>query len=123
MSIKNTILVFLLLPLLVLLPKPVIAEPVEIQEQTIAELITFYSDYYNVSSDTIHKVIKCESRYNTNAKNLQGERSYGLVQINLNAHKSITIEQATDENFAIDFLAKNIAKGHGSMWTCYRKLV
>lgn len=115
-------LVCLLLPLQLLMSKPVIAEPTEMKEQTIGELITFYSEYYNVSEDVLHKVINCESRYNPKAHNSNGEDSWGLVQINLDAHKSITIEQATDPNFAIDFLAKNISKGKGSMWTCWRKL-
>ena len=116
-------LVCLLLPLVVLFTaKPVIAEPAEIQEQTTGELISFYSHYYNVNEDTLHKVINCESKYNPLAHNSVGENSWGLVQINLNAHKTITVEQATDRNFAIDFLAKNIKNGKGSMWTCYRKL-
>lgn len=113
--------VCLLLPLVVLFTaKPVIAEPADIREQTIGELISFYSEYYNVSESVLHKVVSCESQYNPKAHNGVGENSWGLVQINLNAHRSITIEQATNPNFAIDFLAKNISKGRGSMWTCYK---
>lgn len=118
---KFKMLVCLLLPLVVLMPKPVIAEPSEIKVQTIDELIIEYSKIYNVDSKVLHKVIKCESSYNPNAHNSIGENSWGLVQINLNAHRSITVEQATDPNFAINFLAKNIKAGRGSMWTCYNK--
>lgn len=122
MSIKTTTIGLCIIISLLVLPTKVIAEPADIKEQTIDELISFYSDYYNVSEDVLHSVISCESRYNPMAHNSIGENSWGLVQINLNAHKSITVEQATDPNYAIDFLAKNISKGNGRIWTCFRKL-
>jgi hypothetical protein len=50
------------------------------------------------------------------------EQSYGLVQIHLPAHPHITKEQATDPEFAIDFLARNVAKGKANMWTCARTI-
>lgn len=49
------------------------------------------------------------------------EQSYGLAQIHVPVH-SVTVEQATQPLFAIDFLAKNIAKGKAGMWTCYKQL-
>jgi hypothetical protein len=79
-------------------------------------------------------IISCESgwnytvqsnhRYTTNAPkgytSGMREQSYGLVQIHLPAHPSISKEQATDPEFAVDFLAKNIAAGRASMWSCYK---
>lgn len=79
-------------------------------------------------------IINCESqwsttiqsnhRYTTNAprgyKPGDREQSYGLVQIHLPAHPHITKEQATDPEFAIEFLAKNIKDGRQGMWTCAR---
>lgn len=50
------------------------------------------------------------------------EQSFGLVQIHLPAHPSITKEQAKDPEFALEFLAKNIAAGKSSMWTCAKQL-
>ena len=50
----------------------------------------------------------------------QREQSFGLVQIHLPAHRTITKEQALDPEFAIDFLAKNLAQGRGTMWSCYK---
>jgi hypothetical protein len=54
----------------------------------------------------------------------QGDReeSYGLVQIHVPVHP-VTIEQAVLPAFAIDFLAKNVAAGRASMWTCYTKYI
>lgn len=122
MWIKNTIVGLCIISSLLGFPSKLIAEPAEIKEPSINELITFYSDIYNVDSSVLHKVIDCESDYKVNAHNSVGENSWGLVQINLNAHRSITVEQATDPNFAINFLAENISKGKGNMWTCFRKL-
>ena len=69
-------------------------------------------------------IIECESSFNPLAKNITSkESSYGLVQINLKAHKHITIEQATNPDFAIEFLAKNLAEKRGKMWyTCFKKV-
>lgn len=105
------------------LPTKVIAEPSEIvPELTIPQLIEKYSIKYNVSSEVMTKVIDCESDFKSNAHNGVGENSWGLVQINLNAHPQISVQQATDPDFAIKFLAENLSQGRGRMWTCYRKL-
>jgi hypothetical protein len=81
-------------------------------------------------------VIQCESQFNTEiqsqhhytAKNVpkgykvgDREQSYGLVQIHLPAHPTITKEQAIDPEFAVDFMAKNI-KTNPNMWTCYKTI-
>lgn len=52
----------------------------------------------------------------------QREQSFGLVQIHLPAHPSVSKAQATNPEFAIDFLGKNIAAGRMSMWSCARDL-
>lgn len=82
---------------------------------------------YNVSESVMNKVIKCESMgsttiqsyYSTNGKR---ESSYGLAQINLIHHPNVTKAQAFDPAFAIDFLGKNIAKGHANWWSCWKIL-
>lgn len=50
------------------------------------------------------------------------ERSYGLAMIHLPDHKNITYEQATDAEFALDWMAREFKAGRQSQWTCYRKL-
>lgn len=49
------------------------------------------------------------------------EQSFGLVQIHVPVH-NVTVEQAKDPMFAIEWLAKGIAAGKASMWTCAQKL-
>lgn len=50
------------------------------------------------------------------------EESYGLAQIHLPAHPEVTMAEALDPVFSIDFMAKNMAKGKYSMWSCYTEL-
>ena len=93
---------------------PQVEEP-----KTLDQLITFYSLKYNVKESVMRKVISCESSYKIKAVGDNG-KSFGLVQIHQPSHPYITQEQAFDPHFALDFLAKNLAKGKGNMWTCYR---
>ena len=88
--------------------------------EDIKSMISLYADRYHVSSQVLTKIVECESSFNTDATNSnQWEFSRGLVQINLLTHPEVTEEQATNPSFALDFLAKNVAKGKGKMWSCY----
>jgi len=85
----------------------------------IKRRISYYADFYGVSEITMNHIIRCESGYNPEARNLnEKEDSNGLVQINLKAHE-ITLEQARDIEFSLDFLARNLRDGKGFMWTCW----
>lgn len=106
-----------------------------VEEKSIEELVALYSDLYDVPSETMWKVMKCENRdldpnlqsklYYTFSNPALGivkgeqEYSFGLVQINLHYHPEITMEQATDPEFSISYLAEQLSLGHGSMWSCY----
>jgi hypothetical protein len=106
---------------------PVIGEvaihipPPKPQNTSVGDLITFYADRYSVSETIMHKVIKCESGYKVDAVG-DGGTSFGLVQIHLPAHPYVLKDQAFDPDFAISFLAKNLARDKGDMWTCYRRI-
>jgi len=82
-----------------------------------------FAEKYGVNPDELLSIMKCESSLNPNAKNVNSrESSWGLVQINTLAH-DVTVKEATDQNFAIEFLAKHWKDGKRSMWlNCSRKL-
>lgn len=84
-------------------------------------LINEKADQYKVSAETMTKVIACESGFNERALG-DGGYSRGLVQIHSKYHPTVTDEMAYNPEFAIDFLAKSLADGKGSMWTCWRLL-
>lgn len=50
------------------------------------------------------------------------EQSFGLVQINLPSHTNITLQQAEDPEFAINWMAEEWVAGRQSEWSCWTKL-
>jgi hypothetical protein len=79
---------------------------------------------YGKNAETLKKIVACESGYDVDIQShhiLQGKRepSFGLAQIHLPSHPTVTYEQAIDPTFAIDFLAKNYGKVH---WSCSKMI-
>lgn len=87
--------------------------------QAQVDLINKKAEEYGVSAKLITNIVSCESDFNQYALG-DGGYSRGLVQIHAKYHPSITDNMAYDEEFAIDFLAKNLAEGKGNLWSCYR---
>lgn len=102
-------------------PTEKMVEKTEWTVQEVKDLVDYYADKYGVSRTTMQKVVNCESSYNYKAVG-DGGKSFGLSQIHTPSHPSITYKESTNPNFALDFMASNISKGKGNMWTCYRKL-
>jgi len=94
---------------------------VEVKKLTVDEAIVKYSDLYNVNLQLMRSVINCESSFNPNAIGDNGH-SRGLVQIYDDYHPTISHEQAFDIEFSVEFLAKNISRGRGYLWTCFRNI-
>jgi hypothetical protein len=103
-----------LVPLEILPPEP----PKTI---SVNERIDEIAPLFGVSATVMKKVVACESNFDTHAVG-DGGKSIGLVQINLSAHKDITRAEAEDPDFALSYLADNLAKGNANIWTCYREM-
>ena len=99
-------------------PVPELPPPPPISPKDIAAL---KADEYGVSLELMTDIIQCESKWKPEAIG-DGGNSHGLIQIHLPSHPYVTEEQAHDPEFAIDFLAKNLALGKGTMWTCFKLL-
>ena len=97
--------------------------------ETIDDKIVRYADKYGVSSKLMHHIISKESGYDPN---IVGDKTYvcqetgkiapsrGLVQIN-ECYWPEEYKYATDPDFAIDFLAKQLSLGNCHFWsTCPR---
>lgn len=73
--------------------------------------------------------IMCESKASTTVQSMYPdpkgpngrEDSWGIAQINLPYHPDVSREEATNPDFALNFMAKHFALGKQSMWTCYKK--
>jgi soluble lytic murein transglycosylase-like protein len=86
------------------------------EERAIAKIVE-YSMVYDVPAKDLYAIVKCESQFNPNARNLsEKEDSWSWVQINRKAHPHISVSQAKDLDFAIPFLAKNWSEGRKWMW-------
>lgn len=104
--------------------------PVAADHATLDPMIARYADKYGVSYSEMYKTIECESGFDPTIQSLHKdptgpngrEDSWGLVQIHLPDHPSVTRAEATDPDFALDFMAKSFAAGHASMWSCYTKI-
>lgn len=100
----------------------------------IEQKIKLYSDKYNVSFQKMYNTIDCETAHTFNPQiqsevkynfsdhkrgivKGEQEKSWGLAQIHLPDHPNITLEQATDIDFSLNFMAKEYSKGH-NIWYC-----
>lgn len=116
---------------------PVVQVPHVYTKDELVKKVYHYADIYGVNPSVMVRLISCENRdWNPNKQsdlrykegNRWGfpvgteEKSYGLSQIHLPDNKPITIDQATDPDFSLDFMASNLAKGRGNMWTCYKNI-
>lgn len=122
MTIKSLIAlfvaVFFISPVFALAPKSQIL-PIATFNQIQLD-IARYAFVYDVPEDTLNRVLRCESNFNPLAINsTEREYSVGISQINLKAHKGISMEEALNPDFSIRYLASEIAKGHGNAWSCY----
>jgi hypothetical protein len=80
---------------------------------------------YGVSAQLMKDIIKCESNWDVDVQSHHTlsygrEKSFGLVQIHLPSHPTVSYEEAIDPAFAINFLAEHIADGSARMWSCYK---
>lgn len=116
-----TVVLTLLLTVVVPVKADMTYIPRPLSDYSVHELITHFAHKYNVSQDEMEFIIRCESGYNSTAVGDHG-KSYGLAQIYLPAHPSISPDQATDPVFAVEFLARNLSQGHGTMWTCWKMM-
>jgi len=92
-----------------------------LQRETLMEKIDRYANAYNIPKEKLHALVFCESSYNPKARNLSKvEDSRGIAQINRLVH-DVTVAQAEDPDFSLQFVIKNWDKRH-SMWkVCSRK--
>ena len=103
-------------------------EAKEILPQTPDEWFRYiepFADSYGVSPFEMYSIIYCETGgtfdpdIQSNVQQDYGrEESYGLSQIHMPDNKGITIEEAKDPDFALEFMARELSLNHGS-WRWY----
>lgn len=73
---------------------------------------------YGLNADRFVSVLDCESGFDPEAIGDHGT-SFGVVQIHMPAHPDITLEQATDPLWAINWAAEQWSKGNAAAWSCW----
>lgn len=76
---------------------------------------------YKISPTTLTNLVQSESSFDPGAKGDKG-CSWGLVQINICAHKDVDKADALDPGFALSYAAKAISSGTDDAWSvcnCY----
>ena len=118
-----------------LIAEDVVESPCLYQETNrdcVKRLVDIYAKKYHVSAKSMMRTLENENntfdfdrqsglKYKKgNRWKLSGyEQSFGIAQIHLPDHPSVTIEEATDPEFAVEFMAMNFAKGKQRMWMGY----
>lgn len=143
MKTKISIVLFALGLILIQKPLEVIAldvvsEPViqMTDKEYVESLVDTYAKKYKVSKSSMMKTLVNENiefkfDQQSNLKYKKGnrwgfpagvrEKSYGIAQIHLPDHPDVSYEEAIDPEFAVEFMAKNFAKGNASWWMGYEK--
>jgi len=93
-------------------PNQKIGAPEDVGGYPLKQKMVEKAQAKGVDAKYIDSILAIESGYNPQAANdkiPENERSYGLGQINLNAHPQISKEQAMDPEFALNFVVDRYA--------------
>ena len=106
----------------------------ESNEDCVWRLVKIYSKEYNVSAKSMMNTLRNENttfdfdqqsylKYKKGNRWKQPagsrEQSFGIAQIHLPDHPTVTKEEAIDPAFAVEFMAKKFAQGKQKMWMGY----
>jgi hypothetical protein len=97
--------------------------------EELKDLARSVAAHHGLNEERFLGVIKCESRWDPDtqseipAKGPNGrEDSWGLAQIHLPSHPSVSREQAQDPVFALNWMADKWSEGKHRLWSCHKKL-
>ena len=100
----------------------------DLAEARIAKLINEVyrvAKIYGVSGYQMERTIECESRFNniqsTAYQNGAREDSWGIAQIHLPSHPEVSRDEALDEEFTIEWMAKNFNNPYVTWYGYSRK--
>lgn len=111
---------------------------IEERKVMVREKVTTLAKEYGVSAEQVYQTVYCENnthepdrqsehRYtydNPRWGTVAGERekSFGLIQLHLPSHPTITYEQATDPEWSLEWMVQQFANGNQTAWSCWKKL-
>ena len=102
------------------------AEEVKIEDLSVKERVLKVAEEKDFQyTSYLLRLIDCESKFNSNAVNTQGNtpkgsRDRGIMQISDYWHKEVSDEQAFDLEWSVSWAIDNINAGRQDMWSCDR---
>lgn len=90
-------------------------------KEVTTNLILATANKYKINPARFLATAKCESNLNPKAIGDKG-KSYGLWQIHLPSHPTVTKAQALDQFWATEWAGKKFAQGQPHLWSCFRNL-
>ena len=105
--------------MLVLIPNTIEYEQPSPQKP-LAQVIVEVAYLHEIDAGRFLRTAKCESSLNP-SKVGDGGESFGLFQIHLPSHPTVTREMALDPMWAIEWSAEKF-RINPNIWTCYRRL-
>ena len=95
--------------------------PILTSTTTITAYIVKRAVEADLSPTEVLETLRCESKLKIDAIGDKG-KSFGIAQIHLPSHPSISKKQALDPVWAINWTIEQFGKGKARMWTCHRTL-
>ena len=86
--------------------------------ESVREYAVYLAVHENLNVGEFLAVIECESRFNKNAIGDSGN-SYGLAQIHLPSHPTVTRELALNPFWSLNWMAEQWIKGNKKIWSCW----
>lgn len=111
---------------------PILKQFYTVEEITL--MVRVSAKKYGINENELLKTVICESPKTKEGlldsfgqsgyytKNGTREQSWGVPQIHLPSHPEITLQQAQNASWSIDWSAMQFSLGKASMWTCWRNL-
>lgn len=89
-------------------------------EKSLSQLIVEVARVYGIDEERFLAVAKCESSLNPSAVG-DGGNSFGIFQIHLPSHPTVTVEKAFDVVWTVHWSAEKFKKDP-TIWSCYKIL-
>ncbi len=110
--------------LAILLQNPQVAEAASYiftAPSSVAAYAEYEAQARGLDPTPLLKTLDCESHFVWNKVGDNGD-SYGVAQIDLKYHPTITKEEALNPEWAIDWTISEFQKDNAHWWTCWRAL-
>lgn len=88
-------------------------------QSALVALAVLTASQHGLNTNHFLATINCESGWNTHAIGDAGQ-SFGLAQIYRPAHEEVSIDEAEDPTFALNWMADEWSGDNAHLWSCWK---